>query len=43
MSCRSFKAEIFFTLPINGLVIGLVCASAFTQEWVCFVYLNTKQ
>ncbi len=31
---RSFKAEIFFTIPVNALAIALVCAAFVTEEWV---------
>lgn len=34
MTCKSFKPEIFYTLPICGLIFGLVCASLITNHWV---------
>lgn len=34
MSCKSFKAELFMTIPICGIVIALGCTSMVTNEWV---------
>ncbi|TRY76794.1 hypothetical protein TCAL_07416 [Tigriopus californicus] len=34
MGCKSFKPEVFYTIPICGLVFGLVCASLITNHWV---------
>ena len=34
MNSKSFKPEVFFTLPICGLVIALVLASLITEQWV---------
>ena len=34
MSCRGFKPEIFFTLPVNGVVFALACTSLITSDWV---------
>ena len=34
MSCKSFKAEIFFSLPVCGVAFALACTSMVTEEWV---------
>ena len=31
---RSFKTEVFLTIPLTFLAFGLVCASFITTEWV---------
>ena len=31
---RSFKTEVFLTIPLTFLAFGLVCASFITKEWV---------
>ena len=31
---RSFKTEVFLTIPLSLLVFVLTCASLITQDWV---------
>ena len=31
---RSFKTEVFLTIPLTFLAFGLVCASFITTQWV---------
>jgi hypothetical protein len=42
MQCNRFKTEIFFTLPICGLIFALACTCLISEQWVVGKAVSTS-